>query len=121
MKAQYYRQVRVPDGEIKHWRRRIDAEIHIFTEYLEENGKHADYAPEPPTTHDYECVMRQPFRILFGWIPDWSTNIDAGHHVIRLDTCEKAEKNRAMSPASGAKPAAQLPKANARRLVELTD
>ncbi len=93
MKAQYYKQVCVPDDQVKRWRRYVDREVELFRRDLEEQGKHPDYAPDMPTLRDmFEGFIKQPFRVLFTWIPDWSQNAHAGHHVIRIDTCERSDK-----------------------------
>lgn len=86
---QYFRQERVADNDIKRWRECATALMETFTTELERAGHRADFAPDlPPLLNVEGAFIQQPFRVLFAWIPDWSPNLDAGHYVIRLDTCE---------------------------------
>lgn len=84
---QYWIQSRLDDDNRKHWRRVGKATCEALAADLKQRGLSPEAAPEMPPLHDgLQGVTISPFRILSMWIPFWSSNPDAGHFVVRVDT-----------------------------------
>lgn len=83
---------RLSRAEIANWRAHVPPVIEALRADLDRRGLSPDYAPEMPLLKDgLQGYIKQPFRVLMAWIPDWSPNEDAGFHVVRVDTLVKTD------------------------------
>lgn len=93
MMNQYTNRAEVAPGDIKRWRELVPSLIEKTKQELEQRGYEPIAAPEmPPLRDGLQGYSLPEWRILFMWVPYWSTSEDRGKFVVRVDTlARKAE------------------------------
>jgi hypothetical protein len=69
------------------WRATVPSLITEAQTLLREKNLAPQFAPEmPPLKDGLQGYIKQPFRVLYLWVPDWAMSEDAGKFVLRIDT-----------------------------------
>lgn len=89
----------IEDADARRWRNYVAAIRAFADENIQREGLIANAAPDmPPLTDGLQGFIKQPYRVLFAWIPPWSSSQFAGQYVVRLDTLTRL----APQPEAGA-------------------